>query len=372
MMAPKAEPEPTPERPRPEPEPEKEPPMGEPGPEWEMARQTWGAAWEGHWIGMAVLFGLLTIFAIYCLLRIYRRKRKQRATAKFALTVTAVIALFTSTRFLYLIINPYESPFDCIFGKMKCPLFINRFLYSVGLPSLASAYLLLFFAFQDVMKMKKIGKFSKLQNWWFLGGLVVLNYAFACTADLTVAYVTSASLFLALCQGYFILFSLCLVVAFLHAGVKIYLTNRETKSQISRMSMKHSSTMDRQKRQNSVQKVVRLAITTAVLALFFLALQIYALAFVYMETYSGKNADSWTWLIYQFVYRVVELAFAASILYNISFLPKKRPSSEKTQRSLPYSTLKVNEKIEMGNSVSVEVSNCSVIVSDTVEKKAGD
>lgn len=348
----KAEPEPTPERTKPEPEPEKEPPMGEPGPEWAQARQTWGAAWDVHWIGMAVVFALLTIFAVVCLIRLYRRKRKQQVMAKFALTVTIVVSLFTSTRCLYLIFNPYESPFDCLFGPGGCPLFISRLLFSVGLPSLLSAYLLLLLALHEVMQMKKIGNFGRLQSWWFLVGFVAFNYVFAIAADLVVAYLVEARVFLALCQGYFIAFSACLVSAFLYAGIRIYQTDKKTKLQISKMTVRCKN--ETKQGRDTVGKVVRLALATAILGLIFLALQIYSLAFVYVETFSGRKAEPWTWLTYQYVYRLVELAFAACILYNISYLPKRQLSRRKTQQTITYSNLKANEVKDPCNTVSIE------------------
>lgn len=322
-MASFAEPEPTTEPraelPKPRPEPE-----GEPLPEWHLAKQTWGAAWGMHWIGMAVFFAIASIIAIFFLRRIYKRKRKQQTMAKFALTVTFLIALFTTSRFLYLIINPYESS-DCLFGERKCPLFVSRFLFSIGMPSLSSAYFLLHLALLDVVKMRKLNNFTKLQNWWFLAGLVCFNHILSCTADLVVAYVTSARLFLAICQGYFIAFSGCLVAAFVYSGVKIYRTNRDTKSQVYKMSVRHPGDTTTQKLTSggsNVKKVLRLTIATAVLGAVFLVLQIYALAVVYMVA-DGKYPKPWPWLIYQYVYRFVELSLASCVLYNISYMPRK-------------------------------------------------
>lgn len=363
-MTPKAEPEPTPERPASEPRPEKEPPMGEPGPDWELVgtNRGWFTAWDCHWIGMVVLFGLLTVFALYCLHRLFKRKRKEQTMAKFSVTVTAVIALFTSTRCLYLLINPYESPVNCLFGEENCPIFINRFLFSLGIPSLLSAYMLLFLALNDVVQMKVIGRFNKLQSWQFLTVFVTVNYVFSCTADLTVTYVTSASLFLALCQGYFILFSTFLVIAFLYVGIKLYLTDKATKSQIARLSMRHRNDIGHQSGRRSVKKVVRFAIVTAIIGGCLLALEIFALAFVYVSTFSHGSIEPWAWLAYQYIYRLVELIFAGSILYNISFLPQKK--AQATGRSAPYSTLR-HGKVEIYSSVKGEASTSAFHIGDS-------
>ena len=365
-MTPKAEaePEPTPERPVSEPRPEMEPPLGEPGPDWELVgtNSGWLTAWDCHWIGMVVLFGLLTLFALYCLHRLFKRKRKEQSMAKFSVTVTAVIALFTSTRCLYLLINPYESPLDCLFGEKKCPIFISRFLFSLGIPGLVSAYMLLFLALNDVVQMKVIGRFNRLQSWQFLSVLVTVNFVFSCTADLTVTYVTSASLFLALCQGYFIIFSAILVFAFLYVGIKLYLTNKATKSQIARLSMRNRSDIGPQSGRRSVRKVVRFAIVTAILGGCLLTLEIFALAYVYVSTFSHGKAEPWAWLSYEYAYRLVELIFAGSILYNISLLPKRK--AQVMGRSTPYSTLK-HEKMEMGSSVKGEVSTSAFHICDS-------
>ena len=345
--------------------------MGEPGPEWGHAKtlKGWLTAWDSHWIGIAVLYGLLTLFALYCLRRLYRRKQNRKAMAKFSLTVTAAIALFTLSRFLYLIMNPYESPLFCIFGEKNCPLFINRFLFSLGMPSLVSAYLLLFLALRDVAQMKVTGKFSRLQSWYFLGLFVFTNYAFSCTADLVVAYVTSAKLFLALCQGYFILLSACLVGAFFQVGMKIYFTNRKTQSQIARMSMKRRNEVGTAKGRRSVRKVVRLAIVTAILGALVLTLEIFALAYVYVKTFTKGQIDPWPWLVYIYAYRLVEAALAGSILYNISFLPNKTSFSKATKKS-SYLTLQGSYGAEAGSNTKGETIKSTVICGDSQQSKS--
>jgi len=372
-MAPRPESEPKPEKSSPEPSPEMEHPAGEPGPEWGHAKKLegWLTVWDSHWIGIAVLYGLLTLFALYCLRRFYRRKQNRKAIAKFSLTVTAVIALFTLSRFLYLIINPYESPLFCIFGEKNCPLFINRFLFSLGMPSLVSAYFLLFLALRDVAQMKVTGKFSRLQSWYFLGLFVFTNYAFSCTADLVVAYVTSAKLFLALCQGYFILLSACLVCAFFHAGMRIYITNRNTQSQIAKMSMKRRNEVGTSKGRRSVRKVVRLAIVTAILGALVLILEIFALAYVYVKTFTKGQIDPWPWLVYIYAYRLVEAVLAGSILYNISFLPNKGSFGKATKKS-SYLTLKGSYRTEAGSNTKGETSNNTLSGGESHQTKANE
>ena len=332
IMSPEGEPEPEGEYSTPEPKPEKAP-WGEPVPEWNIAKIKWGFAWEGHWIGMAVVFGILTIIAVLCLRRIFVKKRKRQVMAKFAITVTAIIAVFTTARFLYLIINPYESDY-CMFGNAKhCPLFVNRLLFSIGLPSLLSAYLLLHLALRDVMKFKNVGKFTKLQKWWFLCGLVLLNYVFAITADMVVAYNTSTGIFLALCQGYFIVFSAVLVFAFAYSGFQMYRTDKKNKKEMFRLSRKNNSNVDnlsRKSGRNFIAKVLRLSFITSLLGFVLMALQIYALAFVYVEASAGKKPEPWAWLTYQYAYRFVEVAFAACILYNISYIPKRKSAPQGT------------------------------------------
>ena len=365
-MMPRAESEPAPEKATAEPKPEKEPPRGEPGPNWELAKTLsgWPSVWDCHWIGTAVLFALLSIFALYCLRRLYKRKRKQHIMVKFSVMVTATIAVFTFTRFLYLILNPYESPLFCLFGKEKCPPFINRTLFSLGMPSLVSAYALLFLALNKVVQMKVMGKFNKLQSWCFLGVFIITNYAFSCSADLTVWYITSARLFLALCQGYFILLSACLVCAYLYVGIRIYRTNRNTKSQIARLSMKGRKEIGSPQGQNSVKKVVRLAMVTATLGAVLLALEIFALTYVYAKTFSTGHIEPWPWLAYEYVYRLVELVLAASILYNISFMPNRKSLRKELGLSIPQSTLKTSQRATVISGGKYEVNGPIVKSSD--------
>ena len=35
--------------------------VAEPGPDWPIAKKIWGLAWELHWVGFGILFGLVAV-----------------------------------------------------------------------------------------------------------------------------------------------------------------------------------------------------------------------------------------------------------------------------------------------------------------------
>eukprot|EP00794_Sanderia_malayensis_P014392 gene14392-15891_t len=308
-------------------------PYGEPLPEWETAIDTWGPGWPTHWIGCAVLFSLLLIISIILLGRLYKRNRQRNATTKrFSVTVTVLIIIFLWSRSFYLIINPYECPNACLFGTGNCPLFLSRLLFSIGIPSLVSAFLFVHLALLDVMKLRQLNAFQKLQNWRFLIGVVSLNYVFSCVADLVVAYKASPPLFIVLCQVYFILFSTGLVAGFSYTGISIYRQNKRNKTIVYKLSTRNSTTgwptKKEKKRQNrkSIKKVLKLTFATTLLGLCFLVSQLYSLISVYTHSVTAlTNPEPWAWLICQYFYRFIELLMAACLLVNISYIPKQKP-----------------------------------------------
>ena len=336
------------------PEPTSRPePKGEPKPEWTTAFQTWGAAWPCHWIGSAVLFACMFLLAVILLRKLLKGRRNRKTMMKFSITVTAIIAIFLMSRFLYMIFNPYESPSECLFGVGNCPLFLSRLLFSIGVPSLVSAFMLLHLALLDVMKLQKLSGFTKLQNWWFLVGLTTANYIISITADLAVTYKAVSSVFVTLCQGYFILFSLGLVIAFSYTGLSIYLLNKKTKSQVYKMSTRHGGQIcpvQARRDKNATRKVARLTMVTSLLGLAYLFSQIYALVMAYGKK-SSSDSRHWKWLICQYFYRFVELAMASCLLYNISYMPKHGRKNETTKDRACTNTINSNGA-KMNNSGS--------------------
>ena len=205
---------------------------------------------------------------------------------------------------------------------------MSRLLFSIGLPSLVSAFLLVHLALLDVMKLQKLSNFSKLRNWKFLVSVVGFNYVISITADLVVSYKAASIAFVIICQAYFVIFSAALVIGFSYTGISIYTKNKTTKSHIYKLSTKskYMPNEDQEKINNkSTRKVVRLTFLTAILGLAFLVSQLYSM--VALLTASNDMAQSpspWPWLTCQYTYRFIEIAMACCLLYNISYMPKQK------------------------------------------------
>ena len=315
----KAEPEPSSK-----PEPRPAVPEGEPLPEWTDAKRIWGEAWPIHWIGFTCLFGILTVMTIIAIIRINQnRKKRQRVMSKFSLTVTATLMVFSASRFLYMLIRPYESN-QCLLGKLSnCPIFLVRFIFSLGLPSLTSAFMLLHLALLDVMKLQKLSKFSKLQNWSFLLSLVLFSYIFAVTVELVVFYHASAVYLVSICQSYFIIWSACLIAAYLYTGLSIAVSNQKNFMAVSESQMQMQPEIAKARAKN-LRKVMELTLATAALAAVYLACQLYSLVVVYTKNSSlVENPDPWPWLGYEYFHRLVECCMAGCLLFNVSYKPSE-------------------------------------------------
>ena len=302
--------------------PKPEYPKGEPSPDWDDAKYIWGAAWPAHWIGYTSLFGLLGIMTVVAIVRIIRAKKgRQRVISKFSLSVTATLLVFSVSRLLYMLIRPYQSN-QCLFGAISnCPDFLVVFILSLGLPSLTSAFTLLHLALLDVTKMR-LSKFSKLQNWKFLLSLVSLSYILSVTVELiNVSYNTIY--LITICQTYFIIWSSCLVAAYLYTGLRIATSNRNTLMALNGLQSQMPPEMAKARTKN-LRKVMTLTLYTAALGIAYLVCQLYSLVAVYTLNLSlVQNPDPWPWLIYQYFSRSVECCMTGCLLFNVSWKSKR-------------------------------------------------
>ena len=282
--------------------------------EWRHAKQVWGAAWPLHWIGLTCLFGISTLMAAIATVRVTMNRRK-KAVPKFSVVVTLFV--FSVTRFLYMLIRPYESN-QCLFRKLSdCSKMSARFLYSLGLPSLTSAFMFLHLALLGVMNVR-LSKFSNLQNWAFLLSIMSFSYVFQVTITLVVYYHATMIYFLSICQVYFIVWNICLVAVYLYTGIYIANSNQRL------VSPRHGSQPyirqeSAELRSKHLKKLTRLILSIAGLGTVFLACQLYSLAAVYIKNlHLFHNPDPWPWFGYENFQRSVETCMAGCLLFVVS------------------------------------------------------
>jgi hypothetical protein len=125
------------------------------------------------------------------------------------------------------------------------------------------------------------------------------------------------------CQIFFIVFSVVLSTSFIYTGRKIIKHVNLSALHISRMgsrsvrTRKRDSTKAPKPYTPNVSKLVKITYFTAGLGLVSCTLQLYSIFFVY-DMYSSqrrKDPEPWPWLIFQTLYRIVELLAGITMAY---------------------------------------------------------
>ncbi|KAJ7365052.1 hypothetical protein OS493_007694 [Desmophyllum pertusum] len=187
--------------------------LAEPGPDWPVAKKLWGLAWELHWIGFGVLFGLLSHSLFICSSLVKHRKGFGRKSLFIA--INSLLLTFGATRAVYLLLDPYESRENGV----EDPKWLTLLLFGIAYPCLTSSFCLIHLAFLEVTKIK-VGP-SKLQNVKFLSGVIVIHFVIVFSAETSVSIKPELDALLIVCQSFFILWGLLLSGSFIYSGCKV-------------------------------------------------------------------------------------------------------------------------------------------------------
>lgn len=305
-----------------EPEPSVEPhgPAAEPIPEWSDATSVWSWGWDIHWLGFGCLYLLMALYAAWSVVAIAREtKRRRRVLSIF---INCLLFIFGLSRGLYLFINPYESPQCHVMST--CPILLSRLLFAVGLPCLTAAFSFIHLLFVKVIKLKVYPR--KLQSWKFLLLIVTFHFMLAFFIESIVYIYADWKALSLVCQVFYIAFSIVLSTSFLYTGGKIIKHVHRSASRISHMGSRSIgriplNTASAQRRIRpytpNVSKLVKITYITASLGFACCALQLYSIFGIYnMYRSAGiTRPKPIPWLVFQSIFRLVELAAAITMAY---------------------------------------------------------
>ena len=158
--------------PSPETSPEQHIPLAadaEPGPNWPVAKQLWGIAWEFHWAGFCVLFGILAVRSFVALAQVRIRQGFSRKPLYIA--TNALLLKLGTTRALLMFLDPYSSGDNGV----KLPNWFARLLYGITFPCLTSSFCMIHLAFYEVAKVQ-IGP-KKIHSVRFVISVIITHFA---------------------------------------------------------------------------------------------------------------------------------------------------------------------------------------------------
>lgn len=316
----------------------------EPLPEWNTAFTTWDIWWEVHNYSFASLFAIVFVFCVYCLVRLKLAGQSLTLTRYFTV-VTGLLLMFTGTRSLYLVLDPYEGH-----KYLTLPVVINRVIFALGYPCITSIFSLINFTFLKVNDMFLVVR--RLQDIKFLSSIILLHFVVVLVIYLVVTFSPRlARLFIA-CQVIIIIWWIAINIAFIYSAWLLKVNEKSKKKYINR----NSTTVDEGQADASrnattsrgTKRILNISGIVVIAGLVSIGLEFYSLFGVY-DLYELKQnyVKAWPWLGYQTANRSIEIILCAIIAYIIYPTTKtaQKRSSDTTNAYTGSSITQENRKI---------------------------
>ena len=282
--------------------------LAEPGPDWPVAKRIWGLAWELHWIGLGVLFGLLAIHSFFVLALL--RQRKGFCRKPLFMAINSLLLVLGATRAIYLMLDPYESRENGI----EDPKWLTLLLFGIAYPCLTSSFCLIHLAFLEVTKLKVVP--TKLQSVRFLSAVILLHFVIVFTAETSSSMKPELNALLIVCQSFFMLWGLLLSGSFIYSGCKVINHVNKVHDQLNAFE-KTDCLQNNPKQKPCTTKVAKITLATSFLGISVCGLHFYSMIGVYGMYSDVVHPSPWPWLAFQSSFRLVELAMAYTIAYSV-------------------------------------------------------
>lgn len=274
-------------------------PYAEPVPDWEKAKPLWGIAWEVHWIGLGVAFGLLAVIFLVALIQAKKKARFGRKP--YVLAINALLLTLALSRAIYLLLDPYGSKQNGV----KLKKWLAGLLYNIAFPCLTSAFCLILYVFLGVAKLQLVSK--RLQNARLFVAIISFHFTLIIIAEICVILAPEvADIILIICHLFFIIWGFALCVSFIYGGLKLICS-------INKVSKRLKT-----QRQTSSSKVAKITLVTSFLGLATSILHTYSLLYVYRFYRADQEPpDPWMWWVFHTCSRLLEIIMACNISYCI-------------------------------------------------------
>ncbi|XP_078381513.1 uncharacterized protein LOC144664284 [Oculina patagonica] len=272
-------------------------PTAEPQPEWNIAVETWGAAWEFHQYGLGVLFGIVGFLSFVALLKIFKDGGGIRQK-KVSLVVLSQIIIFGFSRCLFLCVDAYHS-------KNYLPLKAVNLIWGIGQPCLVTAFMLIFLVLRNALVMK-----SRFQNWYTTRNIALVTvpyYIFVFTSEVVVLFLPSYKGLIFACQITNILLYISLALFYTYISALIWKTLRLVRKGASK-------TQDRGKQTSAIFKR---CVAAAVGGFSVAALLIYTTVSVHGVLSNAQYVSPWPWFASTTSLRCLEIGMSV-LLYMTS------------------------------------------------------
>lgn len=260
----------------------------EPLPEWNTAIQEWGAFWQVHIYGLGTLFLLIALFSAFAISKLVYTTDIRRK--KVHIVNLALLLMFSLTRSLFLLIDPYYS-------RKTLSIVAVKLLWGIGQPCLITAYVLIFIVLKNAFMMKQ-----RFRRWYTIKNIALITlpyFFFVCAAEMTISFAHELIGFTFACQLLYVLFTVFLIIFYSFIASKIWKKKRDAEAgSIGRQYNGQSSKL------RSILSICLAAISGGVL---LCVSQIYAMAGVYGVFSSTRDVLPWPWFGFSTGQRLLEV-----------------------------------------------------------------
>jgi hypothetical protein len=313
------EPEPEPEvEPEPEPEPEGEPTAepeddpclrecyAEPSPDWKEAKDDWKEAWEIHVYGVGIAFAVIGLYALICVIRL--TQQRNLLSKGYFISLNAMLLVLCVSRAVFLLVDGYNS------ANTFHPI-VAYLLYSLGFPSLTSAFSILFLALLRTLKMEIMS--PKIQSARTLIAIISVHFSISVLTDMILGYYFDSRITSMVCQVASLVWGTVLVATYLYTFRRLYSFAVHQQSDLSRYSVSDLYEGSRKKPRVVMNLALKVTLITALLGFLNMGIHIYGMVDV-MNVFTNAKPDPWPWWILHFTLRFTEIAMAALMLFVAS------------------------------------------------------
>ena len=269
----------------------------EPVPEWDMAVETWGAAWDIHQYGLGGLFGIVGVLALVAILRICKSSGGVRQK-KVSVVVLSQIVLFGLSRCLFLCVDAYHS-------KGHVPSTVVHVIWGIGEPCLITAFMLIFLVLRNALVMK-----SRFQNWYTTRNIALVTvpyYTFVFASEMIVSFIPAYRALILACQISNILLYLILASFYSYISILIWKTLRLVRRAASKG----------QEGGKQTSAIFKRCIAAAVIGFSAAALLVYAAVGMNGVFSNELYVSPWPWFTFTTSLRCLEIGMSV-LLYTTS------------------------------------------------------
>ncbi|ELT90736.1 hypothetical protein CAPTEDRAFT_187422 [Capitella teleta] len=308
--------------PEPEDEPTAEPEIGddgcirecyaEPAPEWDEAKDVWKTAWEIHVYGFGIAFVVVAVYALASIIRLsqYRNLLSQG----YFISLNVMLLVLCSSRAVLLLVDGYNSE------RTFHPI-VAYLIYSLGFPSLTSAFSILFLALLRTLKMQVIS--AKIQSPRTLILIISLHFSISILTDMIIGYYFDSRITSMVCQIASLIWGFFLMASYFYTFRRLYASAVRQHSDLSRFTVPcvkdsyDGPSVRKTKPRIVMNLALKITLITALLGFLNMGVHIYGMIDV-INVFKQETPEPWPWWAMHFTLRLTELAMAVLMMFVAS------------------------------------------------------